>query len=179
MTDIETIEIIKKYILKKKFEIEIGSVDKNYISFYYNLNDSDYCINIFIEKNKNNQSVIKYYSNCNILNINRLRTSVSSKNYLRSIYDNLIYIKTELNKISRYEKERYDNNKKYCTELESHYKKIHDNVNIEVFFPNDDNINIKITGYNNNKITIYSINYTDNKYYLNSLEEKYSPNKTI
>jgi len=178
MTDTETIKKIEEYIFKKNFDVEFVGCHEKKISFFYNSNNLDYIINILIEK-KNNQSVVKYYSNRDIPNIKRLKTSISSKNYLRSIYKNLNYIKHELNIISTLEKEICDNNKKYCTELESHYKRIHNYIRIDAIFTIDDIVVIAIIGYDDNKTTNYNITYTKNKYYINSIEEKYTPNIII
>jgi len=184
MNKIDTLKEIEKYLIKKKFEFEIDNRGDDYILFSYNFNYSKFTIKIYLIKDYNDKLTVKYYSNCEVLNIKRLRNSTSSKNYLRSIYDNLNYIRLELKRKSISEKEKIDNNKKYCTELESHYKKIHNIVNVDVSLskvgnPSDSLVSITIKGYDNNKITTYNIFILDNKYYLNSLEEKYSPNIKI
>lgn len=184
MTKIETIKIIEDYLIKRKFELKISGTGQDYISFEYTSNYSNIVINLFIERDLKDKLTVKYYSNNDIQNIKRLRNSTSSKNYLRSIFDNLNYIKVESNRISREKKEKIDNRKKYSTELESHYKRIHNQVNVVVYLYNketddSEHISIIITCYDNNKRTIYNIISRDNKYYLTNKEEKYSSNQPI
>ena len=172
MTNIETIHKIENYLIKKNIEFKFKSIENYNIIFTYDLFDFDFIIKINLIPDINDNFIVRYYANYDVLNIKRLKTSTHCKNYLSNIYNNLCYIKYELYRLSYEKNLKLYNKQKYCAELNSYYKKIHRNISIDVKI-DDDCVNIVITGYDENKITNYYITIIENKYYLESLNEEY------
>lgn len=173
MTNSDIINGIKNYLDNKKFDFKIKCIGENNILFTYNYLNINFIIDIFLVL-KDKEIFIKYLSNTEVLNINRLRNSSNNKNYCRNVYNNLNYIKSELNRYASIKNTLDNNRNKYCLELESYYKKIHSNISIMVEKSEfSDTIDIIIIGKDRNKTTYYNISYINNKYFLDSKRETF------
>ena len=74
-------------------------------------------------------NLIKYYVNINVRGIGRRKNTIGD-GYCLKVYRTLSWIKEELDKIAEEEKNKIEQKTKYCTELESYYKKLYNRVSI-------------------------------------------------
>lgn len=172
---------IRDKIIKYLKSKDINIITKNYcdLVWEYEKYYSKFNISLKIMRCNTNKPeeddkyIIKYFTSSypTIQGIRRRRTSANGS-FCKSVYDNLMWISSELDKIAEEQRTKIDTKKKYCTELELHYKEIHNNVSVTIDKlngDNDDTFNISVRGSDdNNKITIYDIVYKDNRYYLKS-----------
>lgn len=168
MNKLDVINDIQIYLNKKKFDLKIIGISDNNILFNYIFNNYNFIINLTLSR-CNDDIMIYYSSNYDVMNIKQHKNCTSSKNYCKNVYNNLNYIKTELFRFARRQQKLIDDKNKYCNELISYYEKIHKCIKIDISENNSiDNkyVDIKIIGSDNDTITTYDIIYIDNKYYM-------------
>lgn len=166
-----------KYLNKKGIEIILNNdrliwnYENNYSKFKIELNFET------IKYKEEEYYSITYYCSSNTgwyLDVKRRKTSTLG-NYCLNVYKTLIYIKIESDKKSELVKTETDNKNKYCLEIEAHYKKIHNRVNVTTY-EYSDYVSINVHCYDNYKPTDYNILYdkTKNKYFLENKTENLS-----
>lgn len=167
LTKPEAREYLIKYLAKKGINLSLN--EYNNLIWIYKSHYSEFIIKIYIEPkdgwSDESGLIIKYYSSY-AEQLGRRKTAVTDGFGLK-VYKNLIFIKEQLDKRAEQLKETIDRKKKYCTELEIYYKKIHKRVEISTSKNRDESISININAYDDNKSTSYSMTYKDNRYYLN------------
>jgi len=162
---------IKQNIINHFNDDIIDSYDD--LILIYKKHYTEFKIRLSFEK-KNENYVIKYDTLYRIKNIKKRRTLVKG-NFYKKLENNISFIKKELEPVAESEKVKIDNEKKYCSELKSHFIKKHERVNISVY-QNYNRVKITINCYDYTKgETTYHIYYKNNKYYLESkLVEHYN-----
>lgn len=173
---------IKKYLIEYFAKKDIYlTIERGRLVWYYKSHYSNFTVTIYPEKQDNNYPFsIKLYSHYPIKNLRRRRT-IAKGSFGLSVYKNLQFVKSEFDKIAEDDKLKRDTKSRYCTELESYYKKIHNKVDITANrYGESPCISISVMGYDDNgKSTYYSITYEDNKYYLNYKTENYEKVKDL
>lgn len=173
LTEIEIKQKIVKYLNAKGIIVSINSDEK--IIWYYEPHYSKFTVNLYFERknwNDEENSIIKYYTNYKVKGLHRRKTSIRYSGYCLKIYNILMLCKEEFDKIAEAEKKRIDQKTKYCTELESYYKRFYKNVNISTT-KYSEVIGININCQNDDSSVYYQIIYKDNKYYLTNRKEEY------
>jgi hypothetical protein len=166
LSELEVKTYLIKYLSKKDIVVIIDN--NNRLVWNYNTLYSKFKITFRLEDGYNKPFKIRFYSSEFIKGLVR-RGTLAKGSFGLNVYKTLQFIKPHLDKIADEYKIKTDQQNKYCTELESYYKKIHNRVEITVNKQDDNSINIKIIGYDlDNKTTYYYIMYNNNKYYLTS-----------
>jgi len=179
LTEIEIKHKIVKYLNAKGIVISVDSDEK--IIWYYEPHYSKFTVKLYFEKkdwNDDQNNIIKYYPSHNVSGLHRRKTSIKYSGYCLKIYKILMLCKEQFDKIAESEKKRIDQKTKYCTELESYYKKFYRSVNVSTS-KNGETVDISINCYNDNSSVYYQIIYRDNKYYLTNRREDYHESPTI
>ena len=161
--NLSSLEINNKlieYLSKKGLEVYVV---ESLLYWNYNIHDSNFKINLYIENRYDNFTIIRYYSNTHLTNLHKKKTSTKN-NFCLSVYKNLLSIKVEFDKIAEETKIKNELKNKYCNELESYYSKKYDKVEIKTT-EEDNYIGINI---NCDYKSYYNIMYKNNKYYLKS-----------
>lgn len=152
------------YLKKKNIELV---KDKYNLIWNYSLYFSQFKIGIVFE-NKNDKYIITF--RCRNVIHKKKKTTVNKGFELR-VYKILLLIKSELDKIAESQKIEKESKIKYCSELESYYKRKYKRVDISTIYDSISNyMSISVNcheseSYNSNS-TYYSIYYKDGKYYL-------------
>lgn len=166
MNSLEVKKKLVEYLNKKGIDASIEEYES--LIWIYKTCFSTFKISLSFDKKDYDDDfyTIKYYiSNYNIDGIKKRRTRTNTNNFQYNVYINLINIKSALDLIANAEKIKIDSVNRYCSELSSYYKKLHDKVNVSTTeYP--DKINITVTTHDKNISTYYTIILKDNKYYL-------------
>lgn len=169
----ELAEVIIKYLNKKGINLvfEDDSLYWKYEKYY-----SKFSTELVFDKkdyyNDKYYNIIKYHNLAYYNGINKRRTSISD-GFCLKIYKNLMWIKEKMDKSAEKEKIKIDTKTKYCTELETYYKKLYKYVRINVGIEDNNIIPIDITCSDKDTVVYYSMFYKNNKYYLTSELENY------
>jgi len=166
-----------KYLSKKDVILITPSDNSYYLIWNYNVHYSKFEIKLYFDKRKYDDEffIIKYNVNCYSIKTSRRKTSTKG-NFGAVVYKNLQYIKDNLDKNALENKNKIDTKKKFCTELESYYKRSYKSVTISTE-QYDDRILINIFAYNDNNMSVnYNILYYNSKYYLQSKFENFGRN---
>lgn len=160
-----------KYLNKKNINLEF---DEYCLIWNYKIYDCEYFVELdFCKSDYSDDYIIKYYSRFHIPKLRRRKTTTKG-NFHSAVYKNLSYIKSFLDKDAEFIKQDTDRKNKYCTELESYYKRLHEDVSITISFINYSSMyEIFVTGYDKDKISYYKIIIKDNKYYLITKTENF------
>ena len=162
ITEIDFKNKLIKYLSSKGIEISIS--ETGVLSWYYEPFYSKYLIKLHFEE-KYGKYLITYSVNEYMKGINRRKTTVNT-GFCTKVFNNLIHFKEELDKLAEIERETIDTKTKYCTELESYYKRTYEKVEISTRIQKA-RIDIGINCYDGFKHKAsYSIYYDRNKYYL-------------
>ena len=175
---IEILNYLTKYLAKKGIEIKNDGFDR--IIYNYKRHYTECRVTMYFNYNiNNNYNTIKYYCTYNIPGIRRRRTKTNGNCGL-SVYKNLLFIISKLDIIAEEEKRNIDLKNKYCSELESYYKRKHKKVNISLS-KTDTGLYISIISRDIKvqKFTYYTIHCINNKYYLTNKTTNFNNNKTI
>jgi hypothetical protein len=165
----EILKNLVNFLTDKKINVTFDILNDSYVECkyekYYSSFSFSFYFDEFLEKNN---SVIMYHSEYYIKNIKRRKTNIKNRNFCNIVYNNILYIISHYDKISTEHKLKIDTKNKYCSELESHYNKLHKSTYINVKYSKNDIVDILINGYDDDKKTSYDITFEKNKYFLNS-----------
>ena len=167
----EIIDKTVKYLNSKGISI---AVKDDEIVWNYEPHYSKFRIKLYLEKknwNDEQPNLIKYYVNINVRGIGRRKNTIGD-GYCLKVYRTLSWIKEELDKIAEEEKNKIEQKTKYCTELESYYKKLYNRVSISTS-KSGEIVSINISCSDADSYVNYTMTYKDNKYYLNNRLENF------
>lgn len=180
LSEIEIKNKIVKYLNAKGIMISIDSDER--IIWYYEPHYSKFTVKLSFEKkdwNDDQNNIVRYYTN-NVSGLHRRKTSLKYSGYCLKIYKILMICKEELDRIAKSQKNIIDQKTKYCTELESYYKRFYKQINISTSkYPESELIDISINCYGDNSSVYYQILYKENKYYLMNRQEEYQESPTF
>ena len=179
LTELEIKNKIVKYLNGKGIVISVDSDER--IIWYYEPHYSKFTVKLYFEKkdwNDPQNNIVRYYTSHNVAGLHRRKTSLKYSGYCLKIYKILMLCKEQLDRIAESEKKRIDQKTKYCTELESYYKKFYKSVNISTS-KYENSVDITINCHNDDSSVYYEIVYKDNKYYLTNRREEYSKSPTF
>ena len=163
MSKLEVKQKLIKYLTKKGLNVELDIDEKIY--WNYNVHYSTLKIKLDPEKDNYDDDffIIRYLTSIQLDGLYKKKTSTKN-NFCLAVYNNLLLIKEQFDKIAEYKKIETDLKNKYCNELEAYYKRKYDKVGITTK-QTDDYVDISI---NCDYGEYYNIIYKDNKYYLKS-----------